>query len=397
MNRGPKMTINQPNPNHLSVDSLKQEAQRAARLQDWGDREFEPPLLKFIDCFNEVHSGGDTKTAEMMRFHFKNAQRSILVNRLHIQDNFNKQPEILKTPVRRPLFIIGMARTGSTLLHRLISQDPDCRHLQYWEMNHPFYSHNIGLNHEARSIKLSELKINEIYMRLPELHHIHEIKATAPEECNILMRHSFCSLYLASEWNLPRYAQWLVEHDMTDSYRYYRKVLQLLLHHKPGRFTVLKCPSHLLNLAAILKVFPDANFLWIHRDPLKSFPSYLNLLSVFWGNKPNDKQFIDFIFNYSLRAVETGMKVEKTIPSRQLMHLSYKELMKDPAAGIRNIYDTFDYPVTTGMDTKIKDWLKENARHKHGVHKYSPEKFGLNETLIREKFNRYYDHFGHLL
>lgn len=392
------MTTNNTNTNDLTVETLKEEAQRAARLHDWGDLEFEPPLRQFIECFKEVHNaGGAGKTAEMMRFHFKNAQRSILVNRLHIQDNFKNRPEIQETPIRRPLFIVGLARTGSTLLHRLISQDPGSRELQYWEMNHPYYSHNIGLNHEARSIKLAELKIKEIYMRLPELHHIHEIKATAPEECNILMRHSFCSLYLASEWNLPRYAQWLVNHDMTESYRYYRKVLQLLLQHKPGHFPVLKCPSHLLNLAAILEVFPDANILWLHRDPVKSFPSYLNLLSVFWGNKPADKRFVDFIFDYSLRAVETGMQVEKTVPSHRLQHVSYKELMKDPAAGIKTIYDTFDYPVTTGMDTKIRQWLEENARHKHGVHKYSPEKFGLDESRIREKFSGYIDRFGHLL
>jgi hypothetical protein len=266
----------------LTVDSLKKEACRTARLHEWGDEDFHLPLEQFIQFFKDKYSPDKHK---MMYFYFQNAVRSILVNRLYIQDNYRCYPEILRVPLHRPLFIVGLARTGSTLLHRLMSRDLSCRVLLYWEMNHPFIGPNMGLNHEELSIKLAELKIKEIYSRLPDLFHIHEIKATEPEECNILMRHAFGSLYLASEWNLPRYAQWLVNHDMTKSYRYYRKLLRLLLWHKPGNFLVLKCPSHLLNLNAILDVFPDANIVWLHRHPAKTIPSYLNLLSVFLGER----------------------------------------------------------------------------------------------------------------
>jgi hypothetical protein len=378
----------------LTVDSLKEEACRTARLHEWGDEDFHLPLEQLIRCFKDKYSPTKNK---MMYLYFQNALRSILVNRLYIQDNYKSHPEILHVPLHRPLFIVGLARTGSTLLHRLISRELSCRVLLYWEMNHPFIGPNLGLNHEKLSIKLAELKIKEIYSRLPNLFHIHEIKATEPEECNILMRHTFCSLYLASEWDLPRYAQWLVNHDMTASYRYYRKLLQLLLWHKPGDFLVLKCPSHLLNLNTILDVFPDANIVWLHRHPAKTIPSYLNLLSVFWGNELNNKSFIEFIFNYSMRSLEMGMGLEKKLNHAQFLNLPYKELVDDSIAVILKIYNYFNYKIDSRMEPNIEKWLKENPRHKHGVHKYSPEDFGLTQADIENRFSRYFNEYGDLL
>lgn len=379
---------------NLTVDSLKEEACKTARMHEWGDEDFHLPLEQFIQCFKDKYS---QDKHQMMYFYFQNAVRSILVNRLYIQDNYRCYPEILRVPLHRPLFIVGLARTGSTLLHRLMSQDLSCRVLLYWEMNHPFIGHNMGLNHEELSIKLAELKIKEIYSRLPDLFHIHEIKATEPEECNILMRHAFGSLYLASEWNLPRYAEWLVNHDMTTSYRYYRKLLQLLLWHKPGNFLVLKCPSHLLNLNAILEVFPDANIVWLHRHPAKTIPSYLNLLSVFWGNELNNKSFIEFIFDYSMRSLEMGMGLEKKLNPAQFLNLPYKELVDDPGAVILKIYNYFNYKIDSRMESNIEKWLKENPRHKHGVHKYSLEDFGLTRAEVENRFPSYFNEYGDLL
>jgi hypothetical protein len=378
----------------LTLDSLKEVACRTARLHEWGDEDFHVPLAQLIQCFKDKYSPTKDK---MMCLYFQNALRTILVNRLYIQDNYNSHPEILHVPLQRPLFIVGIARTGSTLFHRLISQELSCRVLLYWEMNHPFIGPNLGLNHEKLSIKLAELKIKEIYARLPDLFHIHEIKATEPEECNILMRHTFCSLYLASEWNLPRYAQWLVNHDMTASYRYYRKLLQLLLWHKPGDFLVLKCPSHLLHLNTILDVFPDANIVWLHRNPVKTIPSYLDLLSVFWGSELNNETFIQFIFDYTLRSLDMGMQTEKKLRAAQFLNLSYKELVKDPTAAILKIYNYFNYKISGDMESNMRKWLKENPQHKHGVHRYSLEKFALSEAEIKERLSRYYNEYGDFL
>jgi hypothetical protein len=271
------------------------------------------------------------------------------------------------------------------------------RVLLYWEMNFPFIGTNMGLNHPELSIKLAELKIKEIYKKYTVYRQIHEINAQDPEECNVLMRHTFCSLSLASEWLLPEYGKWLVKRDLTESYIYYRKLLQLLLWHKPGDFLLLKCPSHLLNLKVILNVFPDANFVWLHRNPCQAIPSYLNLMSVFWPNQADHNSFIQFICDYSVQSMEMGMAVQKNANPGQFLNISYKELVKNPVEVIRNIYRHFNYKIDSKMEKNIPDWLDKNPRDKHGVHKYSLEKFRLTEVDIKNRFSQYYDEYGHLI
>ena len=379
-------------PPVLTVETLMQDACCQVGLNDWGDDDFQAPLAKLIEFFTDNFPFND-----MMHLYFRNSLKTLLVNRLYIQDNFKTYPEITQVSIERPLFIVGLARTGSTLLHRLLAQDPSCRILQYWEMLHPFFSPQVGLNHEKLGIKLAELKIKEIYAKLPDLHPIHEISAVEPEECNILMRHTFCSMHLASEWRLPEYARWLAEQDMEKSYRFYHKLLQLLLWYKPAEFTVLKCPSHLLNLRTTAKVFPNANFVWLHRNPHKTIPSYLDLLSVFWGDETKNKRFIDFIFDYSVQSVNMGMTMEKEIACDRFLNVDYKELISDPAGMVLKIYNYFNYEVDPLMIPNIRAWLEKNPQHKHGVHKYGLEKFGLNDARINDEFDPYFKTYKALL
>jgi len=376
----------------LTVDSLKEESSQMTHLFDWGNNEFELPLEQFINCFKEKYALED----ELFYTQFFNAIKAILFNRLYIQNSINSYPDILKSPICRPLFIVGIARTGSTFFHRLINQDPSCRTLKYWEMRYPFFGTNIGLNHEKFSMELAELNIKEVYSKLPNLFHIHEIKAKAPEECNIIMRHTFCSLYLASEWALPKYAQWLLNHNMAKSYEYYKKMLQILQWYKPGEYLALKCPSHILNLEIILKIFPDANILWLHRHPFKSIPSYLNLLSVFWGNEMNEK-FIDFICNYSKKSIDKGMEMKKKVNSAQFYNLSYREFINAPYSTILKVLNHFKYKIDTRLESNIHKWIEENPRNKHGVHNYNLEKFGLEEMDIQELFSPYLEEYRDFL
>ncbi|HLP58140.1 MAG TPA: sulfotransferase, partial [Candidatus Deferrimicrobium sp.] len=378
----------------LSGSEIMNEARHSANLSDWGDDDWLEPLDRLIEYFNDKY-GPDGNP--MMKTFFKNTIRTLLVNRLHIQHNFTTYPEILQVPIHRPLFIVGLARTGSTLLHRLLAQDPNCRVLKYWEMLHPFFSPQLGLNHEELGIKLAQLKIKEIYSQLPGLHHIHEINALEPEECNILMRHTFCSMHLASEWRLPGYARWLMNHDMEKNYRFYRKMLQLLLWYKPGEFTALKCPSHLLNLRIAANVFPDANFVWLHRNPHKAMPSYLDLLSVFWGDETKNKRFIDYIFDYSVQSVKMGMTMAKEIPGERFLHIGYKELLGDPAGIVLKIYKHFNYEINPSIMSNTRSWLEKNPQHKHGIHKYDPGKFGLSNARIDEEFGPYIDAYQTIL
>lgn len=373
----------------MTVESLKEMASQKVRIDDYGDDPFHYPLEKLIQFFEERYSGDGDK-----KFSFAFSIIDTLTKRLFIQENFKEKPEALEIPITRPLFITGLPRTGTTLLHNLVSNDPTWRVLLYWELMYPFTRSDMGPNFEKFAINLSEQALKAFYARHPEFIKRHETKATGPEECFNLIRHSFYSIAWANEWYLPGYLRWFIEQDTTDSYRYYKKLLKLLLFRKPGEQLLLKCPSHLLHVGPILDVFTDANIVWLHRNPLESVASGLSLLSLFHDTSNWPDEFIELYLVYFKKSLQNARDIEKT-GTKQLKSVSYRSLVQDPVNTVREIYQQFDYPWNEQVQQGIQKWLDENPQHKHGKHKYNLEKFGLSEEDITNRLAGYYDEYGH--
>jgi len=367
-----------------AVYAAMEETSRVTRLTDWGETEFLVPLSRLIESFIEQYRQDQKKGIQ-----FQSTIKALLANRLFIQDTLKKHPEIEATLISRPIFVIGLARTGSTLLHRLISEDENCRILLYWEMLYPFTSTHMGLNNPKTSIEIANMRLKEMYNSIPNLHHFHETGAELPEECMMLLRHTFCSMSIVSEWQLSDFGRWFIEQDLTPSYRYYKKLLQILMWHQPKQFMALKCPSHLINLNAILNVFPDANFVWVHRHPNEAIPSFFSLLSAFWRNQISDSSFKDLVIEYSVQSAETGMNMQEKIPGNQFINISYKQLVKHPVDTVREIYTKFGYSFSSQLEENIGKFVQESPQHKHGVHKYNLEKFGLDKAEIDTRFSKY--------
>lgn len=167
---------------------------------------------------------------------------------------------------------------------------------------------------EQYAINLAEQSLKALYSIRPELIYRHETSAKGPEECFNLIRHTFYSIAWANEWYLTGYLEWFLQQDMTDCYKYYRKLLQLLLHRKSGKHLLLKCPAHLFTLDALFNVFPDANVVWMHRNPCKSIASGLSLLSVFHDIKAGSGDFISLYLLYFKKSLEKAAAMEKKHP-----------------------------------------------------------------------------------
>jgi hypothetical protein len=371
----------------LSVEYLLNMAEQKTRLNDWGGEDFQYPLGQLLNFFKEKY-GGDTDK----RFSFAYAIIDALSKRLYIRDNFNTHPGILGIPVDRPLFITGLPRTGTTLMHNLISRDPMWRVLLYWELLYPYHRSGIA-DFESYAVNLAEQGLKALYSLKPEFIYRHETRATGPEECFNLIRLTFYSIAWANEWYLSRYLRWFLRQDMTESYRYYRKLLQLLLRRKPGKHLLLKCPAHLFTIDSLFNVFPDANVVWMHRSPSKSIASGLSLLSVFHDIGTGPDEFIELYLEYFKRSLEKAMKIEKT-GSRHLKSIDYKQLVQNPALVVREIYEQFGYAWKDENEQNILKWQAKNPRHKHGIHNYRLEDFGLTETIIQDRFSSYYNQYG---
>jgi hypothetical protein len=376
----------------LSMEHLMEMACKKTRLYDWGDEvdSFRSPLGRLLEFFSETYPRSEDK-----QLSFGYTIVDMLSKRLYIRENFKKNPGILDIPVERPLFITGLPRTGTTMIHHLISQDPCWRVLLYWELLYPYHREDIE-NFESYAIHLTEQGLKALYSLRPEFIYRHETNAVGPEECFNLLRITFYNIAWANEWYLSNYLEWFLKQDMTDSYRYYRKLLQLLLWRKAGDHLLLKCPAHLFNVAAIFNVFPDANVVWMHRNPCKSIASGLSLLSVFHDLRGGPDRFIDLYMDYFKKSLQKAAEIEKSGQSR-LKSISYKELIRHPLEVIRDIYHRFGYPWDNSKEQRIIKWLAENPQHKHGAHQYRLEDFGFSETDIHNRFSEYFDEYGKLI
>ena len=197
-----------------------------------------------------------------------------LANRLRVADHLRRHPEVASVPVARPIFILGMPRTGTTLLSYLLDQDPAIRSLLKWEVMQSAPPASPG---ETRTDPrcLGQMRTEAAWFAAdPGMAARHYEAADGPSECTFLQAQDFKSAMLESLSPVPTYGDWLLVCDMTSAYAYQKKVLQVLQSSNAGRWT-LKMPSHALFIRTLLKVFPDAQVVWTHRDPYAAMASVL--------------------------------------------------------------------------------------------------------------------------
>jgi len=386
-----EQTVAQRKANYFSIENLKLFAQQRTGLKDWGGENFNSPLQKLIDAFQEAYPG-DVQRQQVFAYSLVD----VLSRQLYIQNNLKSHPEIADIPVEKPIFITGLPRTGTTLTHNLISQDSQWRVLQYYELVYPFVIPGVD-HYDDYTIQLAEQGLQRIYQYFPQLKVRHETKVTAPEECYHLKRNTFYCISWANETYSPTYMEWFLQQDMTEAYRYYKKQLQLLLWRRPGKELLLKCPSHLYHVDSIFKVFPQARVIWLHRNPVKSIASGLSLLSLFHTqNNGKNNPFLDLYLKYYQQALHQATEIERSGDPR-LLSVSYKRMVDSPIDEIHRIYDKLNLTWNPENENNIRKWLEKNPQHKHGVHRYNIEDFGLTETRIKTEFAAYYKEYGHLL
>jgi hypothetical protein len=379
-------------PADLSEATLLRVAQAKTGLSDWGADDFRPALRTLLDSYE--------READLTPFGRITVQQDLirlLWNRLRIQDDLKRSPEILRETIRRPLIIAGYPRTGTTLLHNLLAEDPQARVPLAWEFawpSPPPTRENRDRDWRSRVARLYEIGIRAL---APQLSSIHPLSPTGPEECSLLFQHQFVSIIFYLGAHLPTYLDWLLRRDMTADYRYYRRVLQLLQWRCPAEHWALKSPQHLIALDALLTVFPDACIVQTHRDPQKVVPSLASLTATLRklnNNRVDMEEVGKGCLNLVAASAERAMKVRESADPARFYDVHYQELIADPVGVVRRMYERFGYNYSSEMETGMKHWLSENPQHKHGVHRYSPEQFGLDREVIAERFAAYVERFN---
>ena len=317
-----------------------------------------------------------------------------LAVQVQLRRSIERHPEIAEGLAGRPVFVTGLPRTGTTLVHNLLDQHPDvhCPHL--WELMAP--TGGRGTAEQERLAAVAQSWLDDYHAVAPRLRSIHPMDARRPDECHRLLGHAFQSLIYCARYRAPSYSAWLVRRDVTDAYRFHRLQLASITWRIPSDVVGLKCPFHLWHLGALLEVYPEAKVVILHRDPLSAVPSTCSLCAVIQAARSDavDKHEVGAFWLAQIEGAAGGLlRLRARLPEAMVLHFGYSELVGNPVAAMHRICRFVDLPWTKRAEDAMRRWLADNPSDKHGVHTYAAQEFGLDPDDLAERFADYCDEF----
>jgi hypothetical protein len=376
-----------------AADDLVARACQRAGLDDFGGDSWREGLHLLVDSVEStpgVNPGGRA----FVYGQFIDA----LWNRLRIVDYLRQHPGVSAERVKRPLVILGLPRTGTSLASYLLDQDPRRRSLLTWEAEDSVPpSTPESLRTDPRCLKKkAELGILAEGLKAANIPMVHWDEADGPTECVFVQNQDFKAYLWEAFMPNSAYADWLLETDMTSAYAYERSVLQLLQSRAPGTWS-LKMPSHAVHIEALLATFPDARIVWAHRDPFKATASFLRLNYLSRAVLGCDVDTAGVVSNVlrQLRAhITRPMKARERIGDARFFDLHYSALMRDPIGVMRSLYDWAGDELTASTEQSMLDWLERNPQDRFGVQPYSLDGTGITRADLEPVFADYLSAFN---
>jgi hypothetical protein len=380
----------------LEEEVVLSEARRRAGLEDFGDELFLDPMRRLLDGLeNEagLHALGRVTMYERIV--------GSLVGRLSAQDYFVRHPEIEDEEIVAPTVIVGLARTGSTMMHRLLSADPAVYAVRWWECRAPSPYPGSDWRREDPRIADAHTEVAAILEAAPELATIHPWDPEGPDEEIMLLEHAFLSGVPDAFCNVPSYRRFVMESDLRDGYAYMKRILQFLqwqkkeAGHRAERW-ILKAPFHVARIPQIFEFFPDAMIVQTHRDPVETTPSIASLYASTWRTTSEEVDPL-VVGEQCLELWSWG--ISKCLSDRdagfddRFIDVLYEDARKDAMRQIEFIYDRLERPLTDAARDSMKRWGDDNRRDKRAPHTYTLEEFGYTREGICEAFADYRDRF----
>lgn len=370
-------------------DEFHEQAMEATGLDDFGGGDYHDALRRLLKDYDTYPKFSDLglkmKEGEIV---------GNLAGRLFEEHGFKSYPSFSTAPVQKPLIITGMPRTGTTVLHRLISHDPGVQSLPLWLALTPQPRPPRETWENNPCYQQAVQAFDQLYEIAPRLKEVHPMIPSEPDECRFSLDHSFLSPGLASVFTLPDYAAWcLHEADARYAYRRYRKVLGLVARNSPKRW-LLKDPCHLWCLPALLDTFPDACIVVTHRDPAETIASMAS--AIYHMTKIFEEVDPAILARTLLKNWSVALDHTENFRSANPSHffdVHIKETRLDPIGTVERIYRHFDIPITEEAQLAWTTKGLNDPASKHGPHHATPEQFGLTKELIYKQVGKYYDRF----
>ena len=326
----------------------------------------------------------------------------VLTTRLRLKLDRQLFPAITEEKIERPIFVIGFPRSGTTLLHSLIAEDPEAHSLRSWHVYSPSPPPGSGPVVSER-IAYSQRRIEEWMDFCPGQKPMHPYidkgahQLIEDEESFTI---DFQNAYVYHYFRVPTLEPMAVpDADPVGAFSFHRELLQHVQWNSGKTRWACKGPSHQNNLDSLFKVYPDALCIWNHRPIGEIFASICSLSAqVFEAvqGKPSDRVAHARLLANILKDGFDRMLENDMLGDPRILHLSFRDLAKDPAATVRRVYQKRGLEVSKAFDTRLTDWLgdPENAVDRFGRYPYSYEAIGIAREEIEEMFAAYSKRFG---
>ena len=368
---------------------LIQEAREASGLTDFGDSWMLENLSALIPILNS-----EAQLTEVGAEGAKTMILNALTNRLRHVELIKRHPEILDEQVDVAAVVVGLPRTGSTLLHRMLSSAPGMTGVKWWEAQNyaPLSDETIGEPVGRRSAAKAYLDYMLEYA--PDLMSIHPMSIDQPDEELIILGLMFSSTMIEGMYYVPSYAKWLIENSRKRCYPDLKEVLQSLQWQDKSRRGcrwVLKTPGHLMALDGVVETFPGAKIVMTHRDPVSTVPSYCSMMATLYGMASTiDRASIGSFWEKRLsELLGLFMEMRQTAGDADFVDIYYKDLVTDAITEGRRVLSECGIEITPEIVAGMEEWIEANKREDRAAHHYTAEEFGLDEQHIRMEFAAY--------
>ena len=384
----------------LSVDSLLDRARRESGLEDFGTKVFIPPMRQFVESVNGILD----KLHHRGRVGIEDRVVRLLVNRLRMQRDLGQHPEIREETLLPPAAIIGLPRTGSTKLQRLLAAGHGLHELLMWQAYNPApFNPDCLTNNDSEGldprIQAASGFVSWMAADAPDSHKGHMMVVEGAEEENHLLEQTFETPSAVSFVPAYSWCRYIERTDKTELYAHLRTSLQYLqwqFHRDEHKRWLLKYPANLGNETYIERTFPGVQFVVTHRDPFPVMASLNALIMAtheLYCHTQDSKRFSRWAMDEFSCEMERHLAWREANPEAQFLDVSFKDIVRDGFAVAQRIYQFLDVPWTPEIEADIREWLVENEQQKDKLH-YQLKDLDYTEEECRARFAEYYARFS---
>src|SRR6266516_1441676 len=377
-----------PSSRPLAVDLIKT-AKRRCRLDDFGEGDFFEALSRLLEsCQREARLNLIGKIA------LRTDVLQTLCSRLQMARDRRLYPKIPHQEIREPLFIVGLPRSGTTLLHSLLAADPEHRCPLMWEVRSPSPP---TVADEKRRIQRATRNCKFFDWLAPGFRYVHAVGAEVPQEWIGLMTPTFMSDQFDAMYYVPSYRAWFFQQDLRPAYEYHRRFLQHLQFCRAARRWILKAPTHMSAMPALLSVYPDALFVQTHRTPIDAMASVSSLVTILrsaFSDAVDPFIVCREAIDYWSEAMDNFLSERDRLAGNRICDIQYDEIRREPIGAVRRIYEYFGWTLSREAEQRMRALVASQAERQSANHRYDLSQFGSSAQEVLSVFSTYCQRFG---